>query len=775
MKKITAIILSALMVLCYMPSMAFADVAPTEPPTSEVAEKVDLSKAEVKVTGSYVYTGSPIEPTITVNGKDLDKTCVDLTYGTTENSDHTSAGEVSLTITAKDTNEKYTGSATVKFTIAKATLDSCTLEPIPVLPIGGTLTAGQIKLKLNDIELNKDSRQDYTVGTISPTVAKGNSVTLTAVENGNFTGTRVVSYYGATIIDSTEDTNNYKISMPEEAKRPKIEYTGNKISATTSLYKLQVKNSEGKWEDVSTTFYDVSFENNTNAGFATVVIKGINGYSGTLTAEKAFEITRKDINKCSFSNYEYQVDGVADDKIVVTVKDGTKVLGSSEYGTRKDANGKIIVFGVNNYQGEKPLNVSYGKTIENATVTFYPSSFTYTGSPCKPTFTVKTYVDTELKTLKEGTDYKVEYTNNINIGTATAKIIGIGKFAGSQEKTFNITQKDLGDTDVSATIPSDSYLFDGKEVRPAVTVRAGGRTLVLGTDYKVSYYSNDKIGTATLSVLGIGNYTGSIWKTFKIAGKDISVVSATLSQTAYNYDGLEKKPTVTVYDGTKKLTIGTDYTVEYKDNKNCGTASVIITGKGNYSGTKTLYFDIVGKTQTVKTSYTYYTKYLTSKSFNLNASSDGDGTLTFTSSDPSVATVDAKGQVTIKGTGKAVIKVETKNNVAYSPAYKDVHVKVLPKKPVFKVTSAVKDNFRVQITKVDGATKYQVRYGREGKYTNKYVTHYDNQYTKTVTTLNSSKLTSGKYYYIKVRSYKKLASGEIVWGNWTTVKKVKCL
>ena len=61
------------------------------------------------------------------------------------------------------------------------------------------------------------------------------------------------------------------------------------------------------------------------------------------------------------------------------------------------------------------------------------------------------------------------------------------------------------------------------------------------------------------------------------------------------YTGKAIKPSVTVKDGGKKLVNGTDYTLSYKNNTKPGTATVIITGKGNYTGTKTLTFKIVPK------------------------------------------------------------------------------------------------------------------------------------------------------------------------------------
>ncbi len=68
----------------------------------------------------------------------------------------------------------------------------------------------------------------------------------------------------------------------------------------------------------------------------------------------------------------------------------------------------------------------------------------------------------------------------------------------------------------------------------------------------------------------------------------------------YTYTGNSRKPAVTVKDGTKTLKNGTDYTLTYKNNKNIGTASVTIKGKGNYTGSKTIEFKIVPKKTTLK-------------------------------------------------------------------------------------------------------------------------------------------------------------------------------
>ncbi len=96
-----------------------------------------------------------------------------------------------------------------------------------------------------------------------------------------------------------------------------------------------------------------------------------------------------------------------------------------------------------------------------------------------------------------------------------------------------------------------------------------------------------------------GNFT---WKIIIEPGDNNSVKSSKkISDLQFSsiknqaYSGKAIKPTVTVKDGDKKLVNGTDYTVSYKNNTNIGTATVTITGKGDYTGTKTLTFKIVPK------------------------------------------------------------------------------------------------------------------------------------------------------------------------------------
>ena len=152
-----------------------------------------------------------------------------------------------------------------------------------------------------------------------------------------------------------------------------------------------------------------------------------------------------------------------------------------------------------------------------------------------------------------------------------------------------LTVKFKNDYDGYEAAPS--YTYTGKPFKPDVKVYLGSYELTSGTDYKIiSYKNNTKIGTATCTIQGLGTYTGKTTGSFTIAPIPLPGYSwyYSLEYSNCDYTGKEIKPAVTC----EGLTEGIDFTVSYKDNTNAGTAQVIITGIGNYSGTYTLEFTI---------------------------------------------------------------------------------------------------------------------------------------------------------------------------------------
>ncbi|MCH5332921.1 MAG: CAP domain-containing protein, partial [Agathobacter sp.] len=117
-------------------------------------------------------------------------------------------------------------------------------------------------------------------------------------------------------------------------------------------------------------------------------------------------------------------------------------------------------------------------------------------------------------------------------------------------------------------LAQDSYVYDGYAKTPAVIVTLNGYTLKQDTDYTVKYSNNVSVGTAVVTVTGIGNYTGSASTTFTIIAQqtfDLSRAQITLSQNSYVYDGYAKTPAVTVTLNGYTLRPNIDYTVSYSN------------------------------------------------------------------------------------------------------------------------------------------------------------------------------------------------------------------
>ncbi len=182
-----------------------------------------------------------------------------------------------------------------------------------------------------------------------------------------------------------------------------------------------------------------------------------------------------------------------------------------------------------------------------------------------------------------------------------------------------------------------------------------GYTLKSGTTYKYKFYA----------VVNGQNYWSNEYS-FKTTGPtDIADLTATLAQTSYTYDGQAKKPSVTVKDGSTNLVSGTDFTVAYSNNTNAGTATVTVTGKGNYKGTKKLTFTINKANPTLKFANSSVAKKTTDSAFTNTLTKTTDGTVSFKSSNTGVATVNSSGSVTIKGVGKTTITATASEGTNY--------------------------------------------------------------------------------------------------------------
>lgn len=126
--------------------------------------------------------------------------------------------------------------------------------------------------------------------------------------------------------------------------------------------------------------------------------------------------------------------------------------------------------------------------------------------------------------LEKDVDYVLSYENNTAAGTGTVKITGKGIYTGTLSASFTITggeapveKKDLSEAGkTTVTLPQSSYTATGSAITPEPVVKYEDVTLRKGTDYTVAYADNTAVGTASVTVTGMGDYTGSVTVTFAI-------------------------------------------------------------------------------------------------------------------------------------------------------------------------------------------------------------------------------------------------------------------
>jgi hypothetical protein len=203
----------------------------------------------------------------------------------------------------------------------------------------------------------------------------------------------------------------------------------------------------------------------------------------------------------------------------------------------------------------------------------------YTGSAVTPAITVK---DGSI-TLTPNTDYTVTYINNTNVGIATVTITGAGNYAGSSGSgTFTINQTPAADDYNIGNLNQTTGSVTAVTITPktgkstgTVTIFYNGSTTLptqAGT-YPVTFNVTAASGWNAASGLSAGTLTITKVITFTIDPIPVQT-----------YTGNVITPAVTVKDGATALTFSTHYTVSYSSNTNAGTATVIITGAGNYAG-----------------------------------------------------------------------------------------------------------------------------------------------------------------------------------------------
>ena len=216
----------------------------------------------------------------------------------------------------------------------------------------------------------------------------------------------------------------------------------------------------------------------------------------------------------------------------------------------------------------------------------FDKELTYTGNELTQTVTVTV----NGKTLTVGMDYTVSDLTGTEPGSYPVTVAGTGNYTGEVTKSFTISKAQI--SSAAITYDAGPYGYTGKEWKPEVTVSFNSATLTAGNDYTVSYENNINAGTAKIIITGIGDhFTGLTEKTFTINSAEISGCTfAPIADVTYNTKA--HTPEVTVAISGRTLEADKDYTVSYAPNVNAGTATVTVTGKGNFTGSANTTFTI---------------------------------------------------------------------------------------------------------------------------------------------------------------------------------------
>lgn len=216
----------------------------------------------------------------------------------------------------------------------------------------------------------------------------------------------------------------------------------------------------------------------------------------------------------------------------------------------------------------------------------FDKELTYTGNELTQTVTVTV----NGKTLTVGTDYTVSGLTGTEPGSYPVTVTGTGNYTGTVTKSFEIAKADI--SSAAITYDAGPYGYTGEEWKPEVAVSFNDAALTADTDYTVSYENNINAGTAKIIITGIGDhFTGSTEKTFTINSAEISGCTfAPIADVTYNTKA--HTPEVTVAISGRTLEADKDYTVSYASNVNAGTATVTVTGKGNFTGSANTTFTI---------------------------------------------------------------------------------------------------------------------------------------------------------------------------------------
>lgn len=214
-----------------------------------------------------------------------------------------------------------------------------------------------------------------------------------------------------------------------------------------------------------------------------------------------------------------------------------------------------------------------GKDLTECSLNVEEVTLAFNGKEQTVPFTVKDG-DTQLE---ENVDFTVSYKNNIDAGTATLIVTGIGSYEGELTAKFQIDTVDITSDVVTKDYSNVSVQYEYKkmEIQPIVKMKQGDYNLSSMKDFEVEYVNNMNPGTAKITLRGIGNYTGTITKEFTINKRKMANASVKTK-----FENNQLVVTVNIPDNGRTLESNIDYTYTAVTDAT-GKITITITGIGN--------------------------------------------------------------------------------------------------------------------------------------------------------------------------------------------------
>ncbi len=549
---------------------------------------------------------------------------------------------------------------------------------------------------------------------------------------------------------------------------------------------------------VNGTDYEINYTNNRSVGKASIIVTGKGNYTGSRaayfnivssnvdgnntwdgTSEGTGSITNgsttisaNDIilgydsttyNCMMYNGYQrvptVSINGMSNSDFVITASNNIQPGVAT-----------LMITGINNYSGTIYKNYTIKADLSQYGTVSTIADQNYTGYQITPYVTLT--CGGNVLTL--GNDYTVTYANNTNVGRATviATATANSCYVGTANGYFNISNTATG---MEITGYASSYTYTGNAITPDVVVMMNGRVLNRGTDYTVTYSNNTNVGTASMTVTGIGSFSGTRTINYVIEAKNIENCITT-AVTNYQYTGNTYTPSVTLTDSStgKTLTAGTDYTITYSNNTNPGTASITVTALSrNYTGSKVISFKITSAAVSG-----LRVSQIKNNSLKLSWSDQdyADGYQICNANNRVIGTTSKNSYTVKKLTSCTTYRYKVRSyvenadgSVSYGSFSTAVSAKTMLNTPTLKARSTARGKVTLTWSKVAKASGYEIYYSTEK----------NGIYTKLKTVSKSSArryvdsgLASGEKYYYTIRAYRTV-NGVKTYSSYNTIKSVR--